>query len=116
MMHIVYINPYRREGNMSKKRQDSWTSDEDVILVETVLRYIRDGKTQLEAFKEAGKKLSRTAAACGFRWNATLRKKHLDDINVAKQTKRHHLTEIANNSVAIEEQTGEVSIEKAISL
>ncbi len=56
-------------------RQDAWTEEEDKILAETVLRYIRDGKTQLEAFKMVAEHLSRTSAACGFRWNATLRKK-----------------------------------------
>lgn len=57
-------------------RQDAWTEEEDKILAETVLRYIRDGKTQLEAFKMVAEHLSRTSAACGFRWNATLRKKN----------------------------------------
>ena len=52
---------------MNKRRQDSWTSDENRLLIETVLTYIREGKTQLEAFKAVGEKLSRTAAACGFR-------------------------------------------------
>lgn len=34
---------------MNATRQDSWMGDEDAILAETVLRYIREGKTQLEA-------------------------------------------------------------------
>jgi len=51
---------------MSKKRQDGWTKDEDTMLTEIVLRHIRTGKTQLEAFKQAGEALSRTAAACGL--------------------------------------------------
>lgn len=70
---------------MGKKRQDAWTNDDDIILAEIVLRYIRNGETQLEAFKEAGIKLSRTAAACGFRWNKTLRKRYAEGIEVAKR-------------------------------
>jgi RsfA family transcription factor len=73
---------------MNATRQDAWTKDEDVMLAETVLGYIRDGKTQLEAFKEVAKKLSRTSAACGFRWNATIRKHYHDAIQIAKQERK----------------------------
>ncbi|MGN8645117.1 RsfA family transcriptional regulator [Gracilibacillus sp. HCP3S3_G5_1] len=73
---------------MQGNRQDAWTSDEDILLAETVLRHIREGKTQLEAFKEVGEKLSRTSAACGFRWNATLRKQYDEAIQLAKQNRK----------------------------
>ncbi|WP_117169813.1 RsfA family transcriptional regulator [Paraliobacillus sediminis] len=69
---------------MSTTRQDAWSPDEDALLAETVLRYIRNGKTQLEAFKEVGKRLVRTPAACGFRWNASIRKQYQQAIDVAK--------------------------------
>lgn len=52
---------------MTTVRQDAWTQDEDMYLAEVVLRYIREGGTQLAAFEEVGRKLSRTSAACGFR-------------------------------------------------
>lgn len=73
---------------MNTTRQDAWTKDEDVLLAETVLRYIREGKTQLEAFKEVAKKLSRTSAACGFRWNATIRKQYQSAIQFAKEARK----------------------------
>ncbi|MFC4387304.1 RsfA family transcriptional regulator [Gracilibacillus marinus] len=73
---------------MQGNRQDAWTKEEDILLAETVLHHIREGKTQLEAFKEAGNKLSRTSAACGFRWNATLRKHYEDAIQVAKNNRK----------------------------
>lgn len=73
---------------MNATRQDAWTDDEDVILAETVLRHIREGKTQLEAFKEIAKQLSRTSAACGFRWNATIRKHYQDAIHFAKEERK----------------------------
>ena len=57
---------------MSITRQDAWTQDEDLLLAEVVLRHIREGGTQLQAFEEVGKRLSRTAAACGFRWNSSI--------------------------------------------
>jgi len=73
---------------MNATRQDAWTGDEDIILAETVLRHIREGKTQLEAFKEVAKRLSRTSAACGFRWNATIRKQYQEAINTAKEERK----------------------------
>src|SRR5690625_1900935 len=77
---------------MNTTRQDAWTKDEDILLAETVLRYIREGKTQLEAFKDVAEKLSRTSAACGFRWNATIRKKYENAIRFAKEArKKQHM-------------------------
>ncbi|MGP4106880.1 RsfA family transcriptional regulator [Virgibacillus sp. L01] len=73
---------------MNATRQDAWTQDEDIILAETVLRYIREGKTQLEAFKEVAKELSRTSAACGFRWNASIRRQYQEAIDSAKEERK----------------------------
>jgi prespore-specific regulator len=78
---------------MSSNRQDAWSQDEDVILAEVVLRQIREGGTQLKAFEEVGRKLSRTSAACGFRWNSFVRKQYKSGIELAKkqrkQSKKH---------------------------
>ncbi|MFC4023252.1 RsfA family transcriptional regulator [Oceanobacillus longus] len=73
---------------MNDTRQDAWTQDEDIILAETVLRFIREGRTQLEAFKEVADQLSRTSAACGFRWNATIRKQYQHAIQSAKEERK----------------------------
>ncbi|MBB6455016.1 RsfA family transcription factor [Salirhabdus euzebyi] len=73
---------------MVHNRQDAWTDEEDVLLAEIVLRFIREGKTQLEAFEEVAKQLSRTPAACGFRWNATVRKQYDKAIQMAKEARR----------------------------
>ncbi|HDR4369198.1 TPA: RsfA family transcriptional regulator [Bacillus cereus] len=69
-------------------RQDSWTNDNDLFLASTVLQNIRNGRTQLAAFKEAAKKLARTPAACGFRWNSYLRKQYEKEIQQAKQNRK----------------------------
>ncbi|WP_407644097.1 RsfA family transcriptional regulator [Filobacillus milosensis] len=69
-------------------RQDAWSKDEDLLLAETVLRYIREGKTQMKAFEEVGHRLSRTPQACGFRWNANLRKQYRQAIDLAKQSRK----------------------------
>ncbi|MGG3800266.1 RsfA family transcriptional regulator [Metabacillus fastidiosus] len=73
---------------MTATRQDAWSHDEDLLLAEVVLRHIRDGGTQLAAFEEVGKKLSRTAAACGFRWNSSVRKQYKTGIELAKKQRK----------------------------
>ncbi len=69
---------------MVASRQDAWTEDDDLVLAEVTLRHIREGGTQLAAFEEVGQRLGRTAAACGFRWNSTVRKRYDAAISIAK--------------------------------
>jgi|SRR5690625_3439224 len=102
-----------RRMNMNKMRQDAWTDDEDIKLAEIVLNYIRNGRTQLEAFKYAGDILSRTAAACGFRWNATLRKQYEEAIKLAKEKQKETVTPLPNTTTETLHQT---SFESVISL
>ncbi|WP_449539908.1 sporulation-specific transcriptional regulator GerR [Ferdinandcohnia sp. Marseille-Q9671] len=73
---------------MTSTRQDAWTQDEDLLLAEVVLRHIREGGTQLGAFEEVGRALSRTAAACGFRWNSYVRKQYKSGIELAKKQRK----------------------------
>ncbi|MBG9788304.1 MULTISPECIES: RsfA family transcriptional regulator [Brevibacillus] len=69
---------------MVASRQDAWTEDDDLVLAEVTLRHIREGGTQLAAFEEVGQRLGRTSAACGFRWNSTVRKQYDAAISIAK--------------------------------
>lgn len=96
---------------MTTTRQDAWTQDEDLLLAEVVLRSIREGGTQLQAFEEVGKKLSRTAAACGFRWNSTIRKQYKTGIELAKKQRK----EIKKNS-ELEPKEQEFAIESSFIL
>lgn len=73
---------------MSLTRQDAWSQDEDLLLAELVLKYIREGNTQLQAFEEVGKRLKRTSAACGFRWNSFVRKQYKSGIELAKKQRK----------------------------
>ena len=73
---------------MVLSRQDSWTNDKDLLLTSTVLQNIRNGGTQLTAFKEVAKLLNRTPAACGFRWNSYVRKQYQEEIQQAKQNRK----------------------------
>ncbi|MDP9728372.1 RsfA family transcriptional regulator [Alicyclobacillus tolerans] len=74
-------------------RQDAWTSEDDALLAEIVLRHIREGSTQLAGFNEASRKLGRTAAACGFRWNACVRKQQKNIIEIAKEERKDRKAE-----------------------
>jgi prespore-specific regulator len=69
---------------MKTIRQDAWTTADDGKLAEVVLRHIREGSTQLAAFDECAQLLGRTAAACGYRWNACVRGQFQSAIDVAK--------------------------------
>ncbi len=71
-----------------KTRQDAWKIDHDKLLAETVLSYVQNGRTQTAAFKDVGEQLNRTAAACGHRWNAELRKKYIKELDQAKKRKK----------------------------
>lgn len=73
---------------MAKVRQDAWSHEDDLLLAETVLRHIREGSTQLNAFEEVGDALNRTSAACGFRWNAEVRNKYISAIDLAKRQRK----------------------------
>src|SRR3954451_18638182 len=71
-----------------KVRQDAWTDEDDLLLAETVLRHVREGSTQLNAFEEVGDKLNRTSAACGFRWNAVVRHNYEKALQLAKKQRK----------------------------
>jgi len=90
----------RRDIPMSPTRQDAWSQDEDLLLAEVVLRHIREGGTQLQAFEEVGKQLSRTSAACGFRWNSFVRKQYKTGIELAKKQRK----EMKKQTVPVEEE------------
>ncbi|WP_233096086.1 RsfA family transcriptional regulator [Alicyclobacillus sp. SO9] len=74
-------------------RQDAWTIEDDQILAEIVLNHIRNGSTQLAGFNESSRKLGRTAAACGFRWNACVRKQYRNSIEGAKEKRKERKSE-----------------------
>ncbi|HEX5564349.1 MAG TPA: RsfA family transcriptional regulator, partial [Sporosarcina sp.] len=73
---------------MVKVRQDAWLEENDILLAETVLRHVREGSTQLSAFEEVGDALNRTAAACGFRWNAVVRRDYEKELAEAKKERK----------------------------
>lgn len=83
-----------------KKRQDAWTEENDLLLAETVLRHVREGSTQLNAFEEVGDKLNRTSAACGFRWNAVVRRKYEKALQLAKKQRKQRMRALGKGQAA----------------
>ncbi|MBT2759903.1 RsfA family transcriptional regulator [Paenibacillus sp. ISL-20] len=74
------------------KRKDEWSYEEDLLLAQTVISHIQNKSTQLSAFEEVGERLKRTAAACGFRWNSTVRKKYEAEIKASKEQRNDVFT------------------------
>ena len=93
---------------MTGSRQDGWSQDEDIYLAEVVLRHIREGSTQLKAFEEVGKGLSRTAAACGFRWNSYVRKQYMEGIELAKKARKELKKALGTTELNVEQPEQEV--------
>jgi len=85
---------------MLKKRQDAWSEENDLLLAETVLRHVREGSTQLNAFEEVGDKLNRTSAACGFRWNAVVRHNYEKALQLAKKQRKQKMRALGKDQPA----------------
>ncbi|TSB46313.1 RsfA family transcriptional regulator [Alkalicoccobacillus porphyridii] len=86
---------------MAVTRQDAWSEDEDLLLAEVVLRHIRESSTQLAAFEEVGRKLSRSSAACGFRWNSSIRKRYESAVALAKKQKNKRAESTTSRSIPV---------------
>ncbi|WP_010631041.1 hypothetical protein [Sporolactobacillus vineae] len=69
-------------------RQDAWSPEEDKKLAELILKHIESGSTQLAGFAEAAPILSRTPAACGFRWNSSVRRQYDQELAEAKKKRK----------------------------
>ncbi|HHU19160.1 MAG TPA: RsfA family transcriptional regulator [Bacilli bacterium] len=99
---------------MGVNRQDAWTKEEDMLLAKTVIDYIKKGYTQLESFKDVAEQLNRTPAACGFRWNATIRKNYRLEIDEAKQARKKFQHQDLSEPQSIEEASSIKSVDQAI--
>ena len=103
---------------MRTMRQDAWTAEDDNLLADIILHHIRSGSTQLTAFEEVGQRLGRTKAACGYRWNAIVRKQFTAQIEIAKAERRaNQSTRLREENVpgqaAVYEAGGDEGVERA---
>lgn len=59
-----------KRGETNNLQGDIWNGDDDALLAETVLRFVREGKTVIEACREMEAKTEgkRTTSASKFRW------------------------------------------------
>ncbi|WP_096156310.1 RsfA family transcriptional regulator [Bacillus sp. FJAT-45066] len=97
-----------------KERQDAWSEENDLMLAETVLRHVREGSTQLNAFEEVGDKLNRTSAACGFRWNAVVRHDYEKALQLAKKQRKQRQRALGQPTKKLLYTPPETSIEDTI--
>ncbi|GMX64443.1 sporulation specific transcriptional regulator GerR [Paenibacillus elgii] len=93
------------------ERRDAWQPSEDELLANIILEHIKQGSTQLRAFEEASARLSRTSAACGFRWNSEVRKRYEEAIQKAKSQRMElknnkHKVSIASNHLPSDDVSG----------
>ncbi|WP_050180426.1 RsfA family transcriptional regulator [Domibacillus robiginosus] len=93
-----------------KVRQDAWSEENDLLLAETVLRHVREGSTQLNAFEEVGDLLNRTSAACGFRWNAVVRTQYEKALSLAKKQRKQRSRTIEKKALYAPPAEGRVTI------
>jgi len=99
---------------MDTMRSDAWSNKEDLVLAQIVLSHIKEGSTQLKAFEECGEQIERTPAACGFRWNSTVRKKYEDAIKSAK--KYRQAQKIGSKTEQTSENGNEINEESIVGL
>lgn len=97
MLLLIHDKDLFERVEAMKQRQDAWTEEDDLLLAETVLRHVREGSTQLNAFEEVGDKLNRTSAACGFRWNAVVRSRYEKALQMAKKHRKERQRLLGKN-------------------
>ena len=66
-------------------RIDSWTHEQDVLLAETVLQFMEQGDTALNAFHAYSKLEDRTPGASAFRWNTVVRTHYKEQIHAIRK-------------------------------
>lgn len=86
-----------------EQKQIHWSPDEDLILAETVLKYLREGKPVIAAFEECSSKLKdRTPGACGFRWYNTIFHQYKEAVKLARKQGKKLRKQLNNNKSKVE--------------
>lgn len=76
-----------KKNSVNNLQGDIWTGDDDVLLAEMVLRFVREGKTVMDACREMERVTDgrRTASASKFRWFTKLVDQYNAGYELAKQ-------------------------------
>ncbi len=69
-----------------------WSTKEDIYLADTVLRYVREGGTQLDAVKIVAEGTGRTVSAVEYRWHSVVKKRYKDELQEALRERRRNRT------------------------
>lgn len=96
---------------MPKTRTDAWSTEEDILLKNTIIKHIEEGSTRLKAFEEVAEQTNRTGAGVGFRWNAFLKQFVEDEVAEAKRKRRNNKKNRAKMPETIMESVKEVKKE-----
>lgn len=82
-----FIMTEEKKNAVNNLHGDIWTGDDDVLLAETVLRFVREGKTVMDACREMESLTEgrRTASASKFRWFTKLVDQYQGGYEIAKQ-------------------------------
>jgi RsfA family transcription factor len=88
----------RGVGKVSRK--EPWSEKEDKILSSIVRQFISENKTKKAAFLKVAENLSRTEAACAYRWNKVVKGKHFQKSEQSKDV--------------LQEDSFEINLEKCI--
>lgn len=72
---------------MKKDERFTWTKDDDLMLVEMVLRHVRSGGAAIDGCREFAEKTGdgRSVDAVKFRFHTQLKKQHQTAYNIAKE-------------------------------
>lgn len=71
------------------RRADSWKMEEDLLVKDTVIQHIKEGKKLKDAFKLLTELLeTRTESAIKFRWHKILSHQYHDEVKKAKEIKK----------------------------
>lgn len=65
-------------------RYKTWTDEEEQLIVEAVIKHLISGKSRLQAFEFASKKLGRSSTSIAYRWNTKLGKENQVEVEQAR--------------------------------
>jgi RsfA family transcription factor len=110
------------ENTEKTERVDAWSDEHDAILADVIIKNKRQGYTLIKSFEEAAEflssdKLTRTKAACQFRWSNGLKQKYAKEYEEAKaEAEKNKKTTLSVVRKAPKTSDVAISLEKEKSL
>lgn len=82
----------------ANKLRKSWTTQDNILLAETIVKVVNSGKTFSDAYREAGKLLGRSPFACEKQWRDKLKSKYISQIKKSTAATKKLKTNPKSNS------------------